>query len=247
MKWRWEAEYEGQPLQVALHTGPESWYTTCRHIKEHNETNSNFLGKLLKKVVFLPPFGQPKDYVHTVTDSLSEITPSKEDLWYLRYGHLGVDNLKKLAKDKLVEDFDYSFTQEISICEPCLKGKHKRNQFPPHSERMTSEPLELIHSDVCGKLSTKSLGGAEYFVTLTDDKTRYVWVYVIKKKIDVFRVFSEWKTEAEKSLGRSMKTLRTDNGGEFTSAEFEEYLRKEGIKHEITIPNCPEQNGVAER
>ena len=78
-----------------------------------------------------------------------------------------------------------------------MKGKHKRSQFPPHSERMTSEPLELIHSDVCGKLSTKSLGGAEYFVTLTDDKTRYVCVYVIKKKSDVFRVFSEWKTEAE--------------------------------------------------
>ena len=192
-------------------------------------------------------YGQPKDYVHTVTDSLSEINPSKEDLWHLRYGHLGVDSLKKLAKDKLVEDFDYSLTKEISFCEPCLKGKHKRSQFPPHSERMTSEPLELIHSDVCGKLSTKSLGGAEYFVTLIDDKTRYVWVYVIKKKSDVFRVFSEWKTEAEKSLGRSVKTLRTDNGGEFTSAEFEEYLRKEGIKHELTIPYCPEQNGVAER
>ena len=98
-----------------------------------------------------------------------------------------------------------------------------------------------------GKLSTKSLGGAEYFVTLTDDETRYVWVYVIKKKSDVFREFSEWKTEAEKSLGKSVKTLHTDNGGEFTLAEFEEYLRKEGIKHELTIPNCPEQNGVAER
>ena len=54
-------------------------------------------------------------------------------------------------------------------------------------------------------------------------------------------------TEAEKSLGRSVKTLRTDNGGEFTSAEFEEYLRKERIKHELTISICPEQNGVAER
>ena len=126
-----------------------------------------------------------------------------------------------------------------------MKGKHKRSQFPPHSERMTSEPLKLIHSDVCSKL--KSLGGAEYFVTLTDDKTRYVWVYVIKKKSDVFRVFSEWKTEAEKSLGQSVKALRTDNGGEITSAEFEEYLRKDGIKHELTIPNCPQQNDVAER
>ena len=51
----------------------------------------------------------------------------------------------------------------------------------------------------------------------------------------------------EKSLGQSVKILRTDNGGEFTSSEFESYLKKEGIKHQFTIPKCPEQNGVAER
>ena len=50
----------------------------------------------------------------------------------------------------------------------------------------------------------------------------------------------EWKIEVEKSLGRSVKVLRTDNGGEFTSDEFEKYLKKEGIKHELTIPKCPE-------
>ena len=72
-------------------------------------------------------------------------------------------------------------------------------------------------------------------------------MYVIKQKSDVFEQFCEWKAEVEKLLGRSLKTLRTDNGGEFTSKEFEKYLRKEGIKHELTIPKCPEQNGVAER
>ena len=51
----------------------------------------------------------------------------------------------------------------------------------------------------------------------------------------------------EKSLGQSVKILRTDNGGEFTSDEFEKYLKKEGIKHQLTIPKCPEQIGVAER
>ena len=51
----------------------------------------------------------------------------------------------------------------------------------------------------------------------------------------------------EKSLGQSVKILRTDNGGEFTSDEFEKYLKKEGIKHQLTIPKCPEQNGIAER
>ena len=63
----------------------------------------------------------------------------------------------------------------------------------------------------------------------------------------MFNRFCEWKIEAEKSLGRSIKILRTDNGGEFSSDEFEKYLKKEGIKHELTIPKCPGQNGVDER
>ena len=144
----------------------------------------------------------------------------------------------------MVEGFDYNASNDISFCEPCLKGKHQRSQLPLYSEKRKSKPLELIHSDVCGKISSKSLGRAEYFVTFIDDKTRYVWAYAIKKKSDVFQKFCEWKAEVEKSLGQSVKILRTDNGGEFTSDEFEKYLKKEGIKHQLTIP---EQNGVAER
>ena len=48
-------------------------------------------------------------------------------------------------------------------------------------------------------------------------------------------------------LGHCVKTIRTDNGGKYTSKEFEEYLCEEGVRHELTIPKCPEQNGVAER
>ena len=104
-----------------------------------------------------------------------------------------------------------------------------------------------MHSDVCGKINTKSYGGAEYFLTFTDDKTRYAWVYPLKQKSEVFSRFLEWKAVAEKSSGHKLKTLRTDNGGEFTSNEFENYLKSEGVKHELSVPKTPEQNGVAER
>ena len=70
---------------------------------------------------------------------------------------------------------------------------------------------------------------------------------MIRKKSEVFEKFKEWKAMAEKSMGASLKTLRTDNGGEYVSTEFEQYLRSEGIRHEYTIPKTPEQNGVAER
>ena len=171
----------------------------------------------------------------------------KEVLWHRQYGYLGTQSLQKLARDKLVDNFDFDFLKEVDFCEMCVKGKHHRSQFKSNEATRAKEPLSLVHSDVCGKIGTKSLGGANYFLTFIDDKTHYVWIYVLKTKDEVFKYFLEWKTQAEKSSGHQLKVLRTDNGGEYTSKEFENYLKSEGICHELTVPKAPEQNGVAER
>ena len=74
-------------------------------------------------------------------------------------------------------------------------------------------------------METKSLSGVEYFVTFIDDKSKHMWVYVIKHKSDVFEKFKE--TFVEKSTEIKMKTFRTDNGGEYTSkSEKKDYLKK---------------------
>ena len=80
-----------------------------------------------------------------------------------------------------------------------------------------------------------------------DDHTHHVWVYVLKHKDEVSGKFLEWKALVEKFSGRKVKILRTDNGGEYTSMELENYLKKEGITHQLTVPKTPEQNRVAER
>lgn len=170
----------------------------------------------------------------------------KERLWHRRYGHLGEHSLRKLAKSGLVEQFDYNATNDLGFCETCVGGKHHRSRFEI-SESHAKEPLELVHSDVCGKMREKSIGGAEYFLTFTDDKTRYTWVYPLKTKDLVFDYFLKWKAQVENSSGKKLKALRTDNGGEYTSKNFEAYLKSEGVRHERTIPKTPEQNGVAER
>ena len=115
------------------------------------------------------------------------------------------------------------------------------------SETKTSMPLKLVHSDLCGKMGQKSLGGAEYFLALLDDKTRYTWVYPLKTKDQGFDCFKEWQAEVENRTGRRVKILRTDNGGEYTSRKFQDHLKTCGIRHELTIPKTPEQNGAAER
>jgi hypothetical protein len=152
-----------------------------------------------------------------------------------------------LKKDGLVVGLDYDVSKEIDFCESCVSGKIHRSPFPKSGRERAEEPLGLVHSDVCGKISSPSLSQAEYFIVFVDDKTHYVWIYVVKHKHEVFGKFVEWKSLVEKSSGYKVKKLRTDNGGEYTSTEFESYLKKEGIEHQYTIPKTPKQNGVSER
>ena len=214
--------------------------TSCRIVDE-----GNMLIAVATKVGSLYYLDcESSDYAHVAEKSHGIV--EKEDLWHRRYGHLGLQNLKKLAKNGLVEGFNYNPLSEITFCEPCAEGKHHRSHFPTSSSR-SDEPLGLVHSDVCGKMNTQSLSGAEYFLTFIDDKTRYAWIYVLKHKHEVFDRFLEWKAMVEKSTGHKLKVLRTDNGGEYTSEKFENYLKTEGVRHELTVPRTPEQNGVAER
>ena len=121
----------------------------------------------------------------------------KENVWHRRFGHLGVRNLQKLAKNKLVDGFDYDTSKEIGFCETCTEGKHHRSPFPTNGRNRSEEPLGLVHSDVCGKMNERSLGGAEYFLTFIDDKTHFVWVYALKHNYQVFERFLSWKALVE--------------------------------------------------
>ena len=136
--------------------------------------------------------------------------------------------MQRIAKEKLVKQFNYDVSNPIGFCVTCIGGKHHRTPFA-NSTTKTTEALELVHSDMCGKMQEKSLGGAEYFLTFTDDKTRYMWVYILKTKDQVFNCFLQWKALVERQSKRKLKTLRTDNGGEYTSNRFEKYLKDEGI------------------
>jgi IS30 family transposase len=89
-------------------------------------------------------------------------------------------------------------------------------------------------------------GGSSYFVTFIDDYSRKVSVYLLKRKVDVFNTFNQLIDLIEKSTNRSIKFLRTDNGGEFTFVEFENYCKEVGIEIHETTDYTPRKNGVDE-
>jgi IS30 family transposase len=110
-----------------------------------------------------------------------------------------------------------------------------------------SKLLELVHSDVCGPMKTTSRGGARYFVTFIDDFSRKIHVYLLRTKGEVFDKFKEYKALVDNQTDMKIKTFRSNNGGEFVSKKFDNFLHECGIQRQTSAPYTPQQNGVAER
>jgi hypothetical protein len=137
------------------------------------------------------------------------------------------------------------YTHE-GICKGCALGKNIKRPFPSSNNR-SKEILDLIHSDVCGPMPVRSLGGSLYYVIFIDDYSRKTWLYLLKSKDEVFSKFQEFKAEIENLTNKKIKTLRSDNGGEYTSKEFVAFYKSAGTRRELIVPHNPQQNGVAER
>jgi len=167
-------------------------------------------------------------------------------LWHQRLGHVNEKRLKSAVNKRLINGVD-CINGDLPFCEVCVQGKQARKPFKGSHEVQTTGKLQLVHSDVCGPMSVSSVGGSRYFVSFTDDFTRYCRVYFIKHKSEVFEKFKQYEAEVTNTTGQNIKTLRTDNGGKYTSTEFKTYLRKRGIRHELSCPHTPQQNGVSER
>ena len=136
---------------------------------------------------------------------------------------------------------------DLEFCEHCVYGKQKIVKFLRVGKENKSEKLEIVHADVWGPTQVSSLGGSHYYVTFIDDATRKTWVCCIKRKSDVFDTFKKWKALVENETGKSLKCLKSDNGGEYCSKEFDNYCSYNGIRRVKTVPGTPQENGVSER
>ena len=100
--------------------------------------------------------------------------------------------------------------------------------------------LELVHMDVCGPMSTQAKGGYEYFITFTNDYSRYGYVYLMRRKSETFEKFKEFRAEVENQLGKHIKAIRSDRGGEYLLGDFKDYLTQNWIVSQLTAPSTPQ-------
>ena len=88
---------------------------------------------------------------------------SSEDwLWHSRFGHLSFHKLKEMSRKKIVEGLPL-VNVPSKLFTNCIAAKHHRMPFPKSSSFQATEPLELIHTDICGPISPPTLGGSRYF------------------------------------------------------------------------------------
>ncbi|GJZ74958.1 zinc finger, CCHC-type containing protein [Tanacetum coccineum] len=127
-----------------------------------------------------------------------------------------------------------------------IKVTRQRNRLYKAKARSTS-PLDLVYGDLCGPITPPTPSGKKYIFLLVDDYSRYMWVYFLKSKDQAIDTFKEYKKSIENELRTTLKMLRTDRGGEFTSNEFTQYCKENGIARQLTAPYSPQQNGVVER
>jgi hypothetical protein len=101
--------------------------------------------------------------------------------------------------------------------------------------------------DLAGPIRTRSRGGAKYLLTIVDDFTRKLWVFFLFSKAQVTNQVLVWAAMMMNELGISIVTIRSDRGREFFNKAMTKWCQARGIKHELTVQENPQQNGVAER
>jgi hypothetical protein len=136
------------------------------------------------------------------------------ELWHRRYTHINYQALPFLKR--MVEGIPELQSTHEGIFKGCALGKNIKKPFPSNNN-ISKEILDLIHSNVCGLMPVKSLGGSLYYVIFIDDYSRKTWSYLLKTKDEVFNKFQEFKAKIENVTNKKIKILRMDNGGEYTS------------------------------
>ena len=171
----------------------------------------------------------------------------KKWMWHRRLGHANWRLISKLSKLQLVKglpDIDY---HSDALCGACQRGKIVKSSFKTKDIVSTSRPLELLHIDLFGPVSTASLYGSRYGLVIVDDYSRWTWVKFIKSKDVACDVFSSFCTQIQSEKESKILKIRSDHGGEFENEPFEAFCEKHGIFHEFSSPRTPQQNGVVER
>ena len=237
-------------VSKAVQGGRSMTFTESGCVLRDRSGNALALGRM-KNNLYEMDVVPPTDEVVCVSSENARRVRSKGGLtlWHQRLGHRNLEDLERLHRNSLVVNMEVDDDDQSrdAFCEGCALGKSKRRPFPKHTRPKDVKFMEMWYSDVCGPFQEASVNGEIYIVNFIEHQSRKVFTYLLKKKSDVFEKFRILITLLENQTDKKMKILRTDGGGEFNSSVFKSFFESSGVRHQLTVPGCSTQNGVAER
>ncbi|GKB25679.1 putative ribonuclease H-like domain-containing protein, partial [Tanacetum coccineum] len=182
-----------------------------------------------------------------ITCLYANATADESKLWHRRLGHVNFKNINKLVKGHLVRGLPSKVFVNDHTCVACKKGKQHKASCKAKLERIIRKPLELLYMDLFGPVSVESINKKRYCLVVTDDFSRFSWVFFLATKDETSEILCKFIIGLENQLNHNVKIIRCDNGTEFKNHAMNDFCAKKGIKREFSVARTPQQNGVAER
>ncbi|GJV62554.1 putative ribonuclease H-like domain-containing protein [Tanacetum coccineum] len=183
----------------------------------------------------------------SLTCLVAKATLDESMLWHRRLGHINFKNINKLVKDNLVRGLPTKHFENDQTCVACLKGKQHRASCKSKVLNPITKPLFMLHMDLFGPTFVSSLMHKKYCLVVTDDYSRFTWVFFLATKDETSEILKNFIKEIENLVDKKVKIIRCDNGTEFKNKVMDDFCREKGIRREYSVARTPQQNGVAER
>ncbi|KAI3732508.1 hypothetical protein L1987_63713 [Smallanthus sonchifolius] len=188
---------------------------------------------------------------HTTSANVSclllKATGSESYLWHRRMGHVNLKNMNNLVHKDLVRGFPKKEFIIEENCMSCAKGKQHKKSHPRKTITTFTRPLFLIHMDLFGPVRVKSIAKKSYCLVITDDFSRFSWVFFLATKDETPEKIIDFLKRIENICDSKVSIIRSDNGTEFKNKLINSFCVEKGITHQYSAIRTPQQNGVAER
>ncbi|GJX45544.1 putative ribonuclease H-like domain-containing protein [Tanacetum coccineum] len=182
-----------------------------------------------------------------LTCLFAKATLDESNLWHRRLGHINFKTMNKLVRGNLVRGLPSKIFENNHTCVACQKRKQHKASCKTKTVRLISQPLRMLHMDLFGPTFVKSLMKNMYRLVVTDDYSRFSWVFFLATKDETSEILKTFITGIENLIDLKVQVIRCDNGTEFKNKVMNQLCEMKDIKREFSVARTPQQNRVAER
>ncbi|GJR43310.1 putative ribonuclease H-like domain-containing protein [Tanacetum coccineum] len=174
-----------------------------------------------------------------LTCLFAKATIDESNLWHRRLGHINFKTINKLVRGNLVRGLPSKLFENDHSCVACQKGKQHKASCKTKLVSSISHPLQMLHMDLFGPTFVRSINHKIYCLVVTDDYSRFSWVFFLATKDETSEILKTFITGIENQINHKVKIIRCDNGTEFKNNDMNQFCGMKGIKREFSVARTP--------